>query len=274
MRISEQTIVGKESAAKCEDGIAVTDDFVAVVDGSTSKTLFRLAPDMSNGQYAMRAIIGFICGADTFNCGADGDVAEPLAADADVETFCDCVTSRLRAEYERRDIASRLADCPEDRPCASCAIYSRARREVWMVGDCQVMVDGVVYDNPKPYEADIASQRARLIAGGMSPADARRAIEPFLVKAMREGQNKRYAVVDGFPIWMQGVRALRVDEGAEVALATDGYPFLCPTLAESEEALARQLQTDPQNISSFIATKGLKPGLQSFDDRAYIRFQV
>lgn len=63
-----------------------------------------------------------------------------------------------------------------------------------------------------------------------------------------------------------------VSASSEIVLASDGYPFLKPTLAESEEALANQIANDPQNISSFIATKGLVEGNKSFDDRTYIRF--
>ena len=40
-----------------------------------------------------------------------------------------------------------------------------------------------------------------------------------------------------------------------------GYPFLKPTLAASEAALAEQIANDPQNIRSFIATKGIVEGL-------------
>ena len=59
---------------------------------------------------------------------------------------------------------------------------------------------------------------------------------------------------------------------SEVVLASDGYPFLKPTLAASEAALVEQIANDPQNIRSFIATKGIVEGNKSFDDRTYIRF--
>ena len=50
MKIAEQFIQGKHSAADCEDGIVVTDHFAAVIDGSTSKTPFRLDPAVKNGR--------------------------------------------------------------------------------------------------------------------------------------------------------------------------------------------------------------------------------
>lgn len=59
---------------------------------------------------------------------------------------------------------------------------------------------------------------------------------------------------------------------SEIVLASDGYPFLKPTLAASEAALAEQIANDPHNIRSFIATKGIVEGNKSFDDRTYIRF--
>ena len=60
----------------------------------------------------------------------------------------------------------------------------------------------------------------------------------------------------------------------EVVLASDGYPFLCPTLAESEARLKEQIVRDPLNINTFKATKGMMTGNLSFDDRAYIRFSI
>lgn len=163
---------------------------------------------------------------------------------------------------------------PEERITASAILYSKARREVWMVGDCQAIIDGKLYENGKPYEQEIAAKRASLIKQGMPPAEARRQIEPWLIKAMLEGQNKSYAVIDGFPICREGIRVVSVPTPSEIVLASDGYPFLKPTLSESERALGDQLGRDPQNINTFVATKGLVEGNKSFDDRTYIRADV
>ena len=136
----------------------------------------------------------------------------------------------------------------------------------------QAIVDGVFYENPKPYEQETAMQRADMIKGGMLPADARHAIEPQIIKTMLEGQNRLYAVIDGTPIYMPGTRLVSVRCSA--VLASDGYPTLLPTLRDTEKALAKQLADDPQNIRSFVATKGLVEGNKSFDDRAYVRLTV
>lgn len=288
MKIIESSIIGKKSPEACEDGMVVTDDFIAVIDGSTSKTPKHLNPDMKNGRYAMMLISEYIW--------------EELKADASVDDFCQGVTAYIYNKvYEKLGVEERLKEHPEERLTASAILYSRTRNEVWMVGDCQAIIDGKLYENGKPYEQEIARKRVELIEQGLSPAEARKQIEPLLIKAMLSGQNQTYTVIDGFPIYREGVKVVSVSasssvqdsvpasdsvpcsdsasasgtipsSSSEIVLASDGYPFLKPTLAVSEAALAEQIANDPQNIRSFIATKGIVEGNKSFDDRTYIRF--
>lgn len=294
MKIIESSIIGKKSPEACEDGMVVTDDFIAVIDGSTSKTPKHLNPDMKNGRYAMMLISEYI--------------REELKTDASVDEFCQGVTAYIYNKvYEKLGVEERLKEHPEERLTASAILYSRTRNEVWMVGDCQAIIAGKLYENGKPYEEKIARKRVELIAQGLSPAEARKQIEPLLVEAMLSGQNQTYTVIDGFPIYREGVKVVSVSDSSsvqdsvpasdscsvqdpvscsgsasasdtipssssEIVLASDGYPFLEPTLAASEAALAEQIANDPQNIHSFIATKGIVEGNKSFDDRTYIRF--
>ena len=266
MKIIESSIIGKKSPEACEDGMVVTDDFIAVIDGSTSKTPKHLNPDMKNGRYAMMLISEYI--------------REELKADASVDDFCQGVTAYIYNKvYEKLGVEERLKEHPEERLTASAILYSRTRNEVWMVGDCQAIIDGKLYENGKPYEQEIARKRVELIEQGLSPAEARKQIEPLLIEAMLSGQNQTYTVIDGFPVYREGVKivALKtkpVSSPNEVVLASDGYPFLKPTLAESEAALLHLIAHDPQCIHDFIATKGLVAGNKSFDDRTYIRFRV
>ena len=296
MKIIESSIIGKKSQEACEDGMLVTDDFIAVIDGSTSKTPKHLNPDMKNGRYAMMLISEYI--------------REELKADASVDDFCQGVSAYIYNKvYEKLGVEKRLKEHPEERLTASAILYSRTRDEVWMVGDCQAIIDGKLYENGKPYEEKIARKRVELIEQGLSPAEARKQIEPLLIEAMLSGQNQTYTVIDGFPIYREGVKVVSVSDSSsvqdsvsssdscsvqdpvscsgsasasdtipssssEIVLASDGYPFLKPTLAASEAALAEQIANDPQNIHSFIATKGIVEGNKSFDDRTYIRFSV
>ena len=292
MMIIESKIVGKKSQESCEDGMVITDDFIAVIDGSTSKTPKHLNPDMKNGRYAMMLISEYI--------------REELEADASVDDFCQGVSAYIYNKvYEKLGMEMRLKEHPEERLTASAILYSRTRNEVWMVGDCQAIIDGKLYENGKPYEEKIARKRVERIEQGLSPAEARKQIEPLLIEAMLSGQNQTYTVIDGFPIYREGVKVVSVSDScsvqdscsvpasdsvpcsdsvsasgtifvssSEIVLASDGYPFLEPTLAASEAALAEQIANDPQNIHSFIATKGIVEGNKSFDDRTYIRFSV
>ena len=154
-----------------------------------------------------------------------------------------------------------------------------------MIGDCQCLIGDNYFDNPKPSEAVMAEKRAkearRLIDEGLATMEslldndtARKAILPQLVEEMRN-QNVTYSVIDGFPIPRQKVRVIPLDFSKwTIVLASDGYPFLHPSLEESERALAEQRERDPLNINTFKATKAFKKGFNSFDDRAYIRFKV
>ena len=190
MKIIESSIIGKKSQEACEDGMVVTDDFIAVIDGSTSKTPKHLNPDMKNGRYAMMLISEYI--------------REELKADASVDDFCQGVTAYIYNKvYEKLGVEERLKEHPEERLTASAILYSRTRNEVWMVGDCQAIIDGKLYENGKPYEQEIARKRVELIEQGLSPAEARKQIEPLLIKAMLSGQNQTYTVIDGFPIYRE-----------------------------------------------------------------------
>ena len=74
MNVIEKSIIGKKSQEACEDGLVVTDDFIAVIDGSTSKTPKHLNPEMKNGRYAMMLISEYI--------------RQELKADALADDFC------------------------------------------------------------------------------------------------------------------------------------------------------------------------------------------
>lgn len=277
MKVIESKIEGKKSPESCEDGLVVTADFIAVIDGSTSKTPHHLSPDMKNGRYAMVLISEYI--------------QHELKPESTVEDFCEGVTSYIYNKvYRRQGIEEQMQAHPEERLTASAILYSKAKNEVWMVGDCQAIIDGKLYENNKPFEDIVARRRVELIRQGFTPQEARKTIEPLLIQAMLEGQNKTYTVIDGFPIYQKGMKVVSLNAPQknvetdvadslplptkEIVLASDGYPFLKPTLTESEEALAHLLAYDPQCTHEFIATKGIVVGNKSFDDRTYIRFQI
>lgn len=222
-----------------------------------------------------------------------------MPKDISFHAFCTGVTRAIRTRY-RKTLLPHLAEHPEDRLTASCIVFSRLRRELWLVGDCQALLipkrgehSPELIDNPKPYEKELAGMRAEHIkaspvfqkwketGGPVTPeveelcAEARESIIPHMVETMQQ-QNRTYSVLDGFPVAERHTRTITLDyQPWQIVLASDGYPFLCPTLQESEARLQHQLHNDPLNIGpDFMATKSAGKGMNSFDDRAYVRFEV
>ena len=267
MKIIEQKTIGKRGQEACEDGIEINGRFVAVIDGSTSKTSLNVRPGVSNGRYCMTLIKNFISS------------IPPQTAFHD---FCIGVTDAVRLAYKASGInISHFEEHPEDRLTASAVVYSPCRNEVWMIGDCQCIVNGQPYENPKPYEERLAEKRAQYLHDALEHGlqvseaqieDVGRAHIIDELRASCTGQNKTFSVIDGFDIYLPGTKVIKIENPVDdIILASDGYPFLCPTLAESEAKLAEQLHHDPLCISRFKATKGLMRGCVSFDDRSYVR---
>ena len=270
MKILEQSVIPKSPAKKSEDGIVVTNNFIAVIDGSTSKTQRRHCPWMSNGRYAMQIVSRYI---------------RRMPADISCQQFCKGVTRAVARHYWLRFPKQRMAEHPEERLTASAVIYSRRRHEVWLVGDCHCLIGNQYYDNPKPYEQPLAEMRAKkvreMLGAGVAQHDllqshdpAREVMIPTMLEDMKN-QNITYPVIDGFPIPQHLVPVITLNfQPWDIVLASDGYPFLEPTLAASEARLEEQRKNDPLNIGQFKATKAFVEGNNSFDDRSYIRFQV
>lgn len=269
MKIIESQVTGKKSQETCEDGIVVNENFVAVIDGSTSKSAVQISPEKSNGRLAMELI---------------HDMITEMPSQITCEGFCRVITEGLQEFYDYKGIdIQHLKDHSTERLTASCIVYSAFHQEIWMIGDCQCLVDGVFYDNPKPTEEVNAKKRSAFIkdalANGKTTEDfqtkdeGRLLILPDIITGCQK-QNVTYAVFDGFPVYKDGVRMIPCKDSKEIVLASDGYPFLKNTLAESEQALKDLLTNDPLCIEKFFATKGVMKGNVSFDDRTYIRFSI
>lgn len=276
MQLTEQHIIGKQGVGRCEDAMVITDAYVAVVDGSTSKSeLSPLTCGLSHGQIAARCVCEYL---------------RTCPEDIEMREFCKGASRALHdlyATYRPELSWQHLIEHPEDRFTCSAIIYSVHNKEVWMVGDCHCLIlykgtnEWHYYDNPKPMEDILASRRAQrveeMLADGATIDDIRHndlgraSIIPALKESMK-AQNKDYAVIDGFDIPTEKVKVINATDAIEIILASDGYPRLFPTLAASEQYLRDLLDNDPLLIRDFQATKCWHPDNDSFDDRCYIRF--
>ena len=148
-----------------------------------------------------------------------------------------------------------------------------------MIGDCQAMVDGRKYLQPKRSDVILSQFRSLLMALQVPASEARAKVEPWIVNATafanKVGTSYGYSVLNGEEIPDELIKVIHLSEGKhEIILASDGYPLLRPTLQQSEQDLDRLLKEDPQCCRLYESTKGLKPGNKSFDDRTYVRFQA
>ncbi len=230
----------------------------------------RIKKECANGKYCMQLISQYI---------------NEMPAKTTVEEFCSGVTAYIYKVYEDNGIdIERIKSTPVERLTASAVIYSPYHKQVWMVGDCECIVNGQFYENPKPQESIIAEKRAKilkvLLNKGLTAAEVqvkdpgRDAVINEIIDGCRY-QNIKYPVIDGFPIPIETVKVIDVkDDCKEIVLASDGYPYLKNTLAESEELLRKQIAEDPLFIGDFKATKALMNGYISFDDRCYLRFEI
>lgn len=274
MKVIEQLLCSKTPhQSDCEDSIFVSEDFAAVIDGVTSTSTRKYAeetPGKACSQLLKKAL---------------GNLPYRSTAKQAVE----CLTSAVYSMYKELGIEEEVTNLPAARACASIVIYSRFRNEIWMVGDCQCTVDGTHYTNTKPIDTILSNIRSLFIqtelklgksVDDMLAVDTGRAFILPLLEWQPAFQNSpiknefTYGVINGFKVPQREIKVIKLSDPKQVILASDGYPCLFETLAESERYLKKILRNDPLCYREFKTTKGLKPGNVSFDDRAYLKVSV
>lgn len=242
------------------DRVVVTDHYVGVFDGATPK-----GPDVAG---VLQATVDVV----------DNLVAALLSA-----------PPALGAA----DLVARLTDAVGAAGRggrASGAVFSLARRQIVVVGDMWVAVDGDARLFAHSTERAFAEVRAAFtelaLAHGASVCDVRRddpgraAILPLLEREAEFANVDApgpwfFGTFDGRPVPERHVHVVPVPAGArEVVLASDGFPALGSSLAESEAMLAGVVEWDPLLVGFHRGTKATLPGTTGFDDRSYIRLYV
>lgn len=269
MEILETYCRGKSTHSPCEDAYVITDNFVAVIDGVTSKSDF-VQNGMTTGKLA----------ADTIS-----SIIKKLPRECSISDFIEKVNRAINQLYLDISFPHNKEELGFQ---AVCAIYSDYYHEIWMIGDCQVMVDGRLYLNPKKSDMILSNMRSLIIkcltSEKLDNDDvdyidiARNTILPWILKsnvfANNDASDYGYSLINGKDIPDRLIRKIKIDtQKHDIVLATDGYPIVEKTLALSEIRLKEILEFDP-GCSTFPSTKALKEGNDSFDDRTYIRFSV
>lgn len=128
MHIIEVFSKGKRSEDTNEDGWIVTNDFAAVIDGSTSKIEFRIG-DKSKGQIAMETTREAI------------SHLPPNASMPEALLHLTEALASVAPELLNKEAAYRLT--------CSAVIFSKQRNELWLIGDCQSRLCGTTHTHPK-----------------------------------------------------------------------------------------------------------------------------
>lgn len=270
MEIIEKFMEAKNKDKGCDDGLFINDNFIVVIDGVTSKGKL-LWDGKKSGEFAK----DIIC-----------KEFENMNKEIDAYSAINQLNEAIKTGYGDKYLIAK--EHVEERIAATIIIYSKFRNEIWIFGDCQCLVNGQHYDNPKIIDEILSNVRSfyinlELLKGKtieeISNNDTGREYILPLIKEGIKYANKHdseygYNVLDGFEIEPRKCVIVKTSIQDEVVLATDGYPCLKRTLEESEEALREVIEKDPLFIDLYKSTKGIMSGNKSFDDRTYIRFIV
>lgn len=247
-----------------EDSVVVTGDFAAVIDGATDNSGAKIDGDRP-GRFASRVVAAAF---ETLDKHAD-------AHDA---------AAHLNAALKEARAQSGVPDGVK--PFCVFAAYSKARREIFCVGDVQVTINGADHTRDIDYVDALVTARQALLhshlAGGASienlladdPATVLYdAMANNVFSLLNESVTQYgFGAIDGGMTPDALIRAIPVPDGAEIILASDGYPVVEATLEDSERHLAEILKADPLLIGDHPQPRCVVPGGISYDDRSWLRF--
>lgn len=274
MRIIEQFIEGKnQNQDLCEDGIFVSENMVAVIDGATAKSDIKYM-GKSSGRFAMEMV---------------SEALNTLDKSLDAFAAVDYITKHMENIYKQLEIYERLKENYVERPSACAIIYNHTRKEVWQIGDCMSLIDGVPFYNNKMLDEIVINARClylqiqieqgKKIEDLIKNDEGREFIYPLIknqgiLQNNFNGSEYAWEIFDGFPILKNRIKVIDVSNAKTLILASDGYPKLFGTLTESENYVKYVNEKDPLCFTLNRGTKALKTGNNSFDDRAYIRIEL
>lgn len=247
-----------------EDGYFISKDYIAVIDGVTSKTTSECWKNPP-GIEAKNTIVQAMKDAD------------PLFTAEEHYIF---LNEALCKKYS--DITYFVKN-PLDRLQVNCIVYSQYRKEIWFFGDCHCLVDGESFSNEKKIDTLLGELRSFVFQATASINQnstediGREKILPFLKLQSNLANSSAeygYLVLDGIGNMVSKIKKMDVSDANEIVLATDGYPILQNTLENTEGSLSQLRKSDPLLINKVKSTKGFLAGNESFDDRTYVKFNM
>lgn len=243
IEIIEKQLIGKRAdQSLCEDGIFISDHFIAVIDGVTSKGRQKWNGKLSSGGYAKEVILR--------------ELAE-MPCDIDCCGFFTRLDSALLAAYKEQvvkdDITEYLRACM--------IVYSVHYSEIWSIGDCQFLINGKGEDMSKRIDGLMSDLRAFVIEAYLAKGGSeeelytndvgRTAITPFLNAQLtfenRVESDFGYAVLNGHGVELSAVKKNSCFKG--------GYRCSC------KRRISHALQYTGAKRERTEACRGLRPAV-------------
>lgn len=268
MRIIEKFSQGKwNDPNRNEDTFIITDDFVAVLDGATTKTCPEI-DGRTGGRFAV-------------------DTAEKIIGRFDAD-----ITARAAVDALSNGLKEAVAqwldfDSLTEKPAYALAIYSRQKQQVWRVADPLLLIDGRVSKNELPTDEVATNLRAFVIEAalrkGVTIEDLKKEdLGRKFIWPLFEDQYLftnvtgafGYGVINGQQVPDDLIQIVDISDAKELVMASDGYLDLFSTLEQTEKYLFDVLKEDPMLYKKHKSTKGLQEGQVSFDDRTYVRLAL
>jgi hypothetical protein len=265
MKILEYFTEGKIDNNQNEDGLFLSDNIIAVIDGVTTKTS-NLYDGFKSGKIAKDILITAL---------------EEIDAKMNLEETFKYLNNALKNYYEQYGKDGEFFS-------AQIILYNDYYKEIWNFGDCNCMINNVFYNHDKLYDEITSNARIlyneALLKQGYTINDllnndlGAEYIKPLLqAQYLFDNDSDSvfgYPILNGNNISLDKIITYKLNDGVEVVLASDGYPIIENTLEKSELYLKKVLEEDPLCMNLYKSMKGLKPGNISYDDRAYVRFII
>jgi len=265
VKIVESFTASKYEDAKAnEDALILTDNFFGVIDGATDISGALIGGE-SPGRFAARTATR---------------IFDTLTAIENAEDVLDRLTAAMRTAREENSIPSEI------RPFCVFAVYIPSLRKIIRVGDIQVFVNGQEIPGRIPAVEALIQARCAILYSHLA---AGKTVEELHRNDPSEKLHRLFAsgatlvnrgdipygfgALDGRPVPKRFIEIISVPPAAEIILASDGYPVVKPSLAESEAFLAEILQTDPLLIGDYPQPRATVPKGKGYgyDDRSWLK---
>lgn len=276
MKVIEKFIKGKFNKEElCEDGISITDNFIVVIDGVSSQSQFKYN-DKKLGKIICDILLEAIPKIDNkFNC---------------YQTI-DFLNEYIIEFYKKNNIFEEIADDPANQPSASVIMYSKYYNQIWLIGDCMALYGNNILENKLEVDELYTKIRTMTIEYFLATGyTEEQLLEEDIAKKFVQNLSKRqpyirnkvynskydYSVIDGFNRPNKKlIKCIDVpNDIKEIVFVSDGYRKPFKTLKESEEYLKHIKEIDPLCYKEFAYERGFYKNQESYDDRAYIKFEI